>query len=44
MFLPHMIALIADSKSSPERISELAFLAAEHPDPIARPTSAASRA
>lgn len=39
-----MTALIADSKSSLVRMSELAYLAAEHPDPMARPTSACSRA
>jgi hypothetical protein len=44
MFLPHITALMADSKSSLVNISELACLAAEHPDPMARPTSACSRA
>lgn len=42
MFLPHIIALIDDSKSLLAKMSELAYLAAEQPEPIASPTSACS--
>jgi hypothetical protein len=44
MFLPHITALIVDSKLSFIKIISDASLATLHPEPIAKPTSAAFNA